>query len=168
MKIDYVMKGYGGTLGTYLLTMSDMAVRQATGRDFVTPRLTSMPLIRNLFASPYGGGLQEQFYELRTYSNRYQQSLNKLKTDGRLKEYYLYQKNNQGLASTRNEVLKINRYLGEYRKRKGKIERAKISSSQKRELLDQLETERDIRLIYVPELTKQSDVPSYVENLFRN
>ena len=168
MKIDYVMKGYGGTLGTYLLTMSDMAVRQATGRDFVTPRLTSMPLVRNLFASPYGGGLQEQFYELRTYSNRYQQSLNKLKTDGRLKEYYLYQKNNQGLASTRNEVLKINRYLGEYRKRKGKIERAKISPSQKRELLDQLETERDIRLIYVPELTKQSDIPSYVENLFRN
>jgi len=64
--------------------------------------------------------------------------------------------------------LKINRDLSEYRKRKGKIERAKISPSQKRELLDQLEFERDIRLIYVPELTKQSDIPSYVENLFRN
>ena len=168
MKIDYVMKGYGGTLGTYLLTMSDMAVRQATGRDFVTPRLTQMPFVRNLFASPYGGGLQEQFYELRLYSNRYQQTLNKLKNEDRLEEYYLYRKNNQGLASTRNEVLKINRYLSEYRKRKGKIERAKISPSQKRELLDQLEFERDIRLIYVPELTKQSDIPSYVENLFRN
>lgn len=168
MKIDYVMKGYGGTLGTYLLTMSDMAVRQATGRDFVTPRLTQMPFVRNLFASPYGGGLQEQFYELRLYSNRYQQTLNKLKNEDRLEEYYLYQKNNQGLASTRSEVLKINRYLSEYRKRKGKIERAKISPSQKRELLDQLEYERDIRLIYVPELVKQSDIPSYVENLFRN
>ena len=168
MKIDYVMKGYGGTLGTYLLTMSDMAVRQATGRDFVTPRLTQMPFIRNLFASPYGGGLQEQFYELRLYSNRYQQTLNKLKNEDRLEEYYLYQKNNQGLASTRSEVLKINRYLSEYRKRKGKIERAKISPSQKRELLDQLEYERDIRLIYVPELKKQSDIPSYVENLLRN
>jgi len=168
MKIDYVMKGYGGTLGTYLLTMSDMAVRQATGRDFVTPRLTQMPFVRNLFASPYGGGLQEQFYELRAYSNRYQQTLNKLKNEDRLEEYYLYRKNNQGLASTRSEVLKINRYLSEYRKRKGKIERAKISPSQKRELLDQLEYERDIRLIYVPELTKQSDIPSYVENLFRN
>jgi len=168
MKIDYVMKGYGGTLGTYLLTMSDMAVRQATGRDFVTPRLTQMPFVRNLFASPYGGGLQEQFYELRAYSNRYQQTLNKLKNEDRLEEYYLYRKNNQGLASTRSEVLKINRYLSEYRKRKGKIERAKISPSQKRELLDQLEFERDIRLIYVPELVKQSDIPSYVENLFRN
>jgi hypothetical protein len=120
MKIDYVMKGYGGTLGTYLLTMSDMAVRQATGRDFVTPRLTSMPLIRNIFASPYGGGLQEQFYELRTASNRYQQTLNKLATDGRMDEFRLYRTNNTGLARTREQVLAIDRYLADYRKKEKK------------------------------------------------
>ena len=168
MKIDYVMKGYGGTLGTYLLTMSDMAVRQATGRDFVTPRLTSMPLIRNIFASPYGGGLQEQFYELRTASNRYQQTLNKLATDGRMDEFRLYRTNNIGLARTRQQVLALDRYLADYRKKKKRIELNKtMSPKQKRLLLDQLETTRDKRLAYVPALYKKSDIPSYIEKVLR-
>ncbi len=162
------MKGYGGTLGTYLLTMSDMAVRQATGRDFVTPRLTSLPLIRNIFASPNGGGLQEQFYELRTASNRYQQTLNKLATDGRMDEFRLYRTNNIGLAKTRKQVLALDRYLADYRKKKKRIELHKtMSPSQKRLMLDQLETSRDQRLAYVPALYKKSDIPSYIEKVLR-
>lgn len=168
MKIDYILQGYGGTLGTYLLTVSDMAVRQATGRDFVTPRITSLPFIRSLFASPYGRGLQEEFYELRTASNRYQQTLNKLATDGRMDEYRLYKANNKGLAQTRKQVLALDRYLADYRKKKRRIELNKIMSpKQKRLLLDQLETARDKRLAYIPELYKKSDIPSYIEKVLR-
>ena len=149
--------------------MSDLAVRQATGRDYITPRLSSMPFIRSLFASPYGGGLQQQFYELRAVSNRYQQTLNKLKTDGRMEEYNAYKQNNKGLRQTRKSVLKLEKFLADYRKKKKKIElHPTLSGKQKRLMLDQLERNRDMRLAVVPQIIERSDIPSYGQNLFRN
>lgn len=169
MKIDYLMKGYGGTLGTYLLTMGDLAVRQVTGRDYVTPRLSSMPFVRSLFASPYGGGFQQQFYELRAVSNRYQQTLNKLKTDGRMDEYNAYRQNNKGLAQTRKSVLQLEKYMKDYRNKKKRIElHPTMSGKQKRIALDQLERNRDMRLSVVPKMIERADIPSYGQNLFRN
>ena len=163
------MKGYSGTLGAYILQISDMLTRQVTDREFIAPRLDQIPLFNSFLTSEVGGGLQEQFYNLRRESDKYQATVNRLKRDGRTEELNAYMINNQGLASTRKEINKIDRYLVEYRKTRREIELSDmISPSQKKKMLLELDRSRNIRLAYMPELKEMSDVPSYIENLFRN
>ena len=168
LKIDYVMKGYIGSMGAYLLQLSDMLTRQVTDRHFITPRLEELPFFKSFMLKSEGGGLQEQFYNLRKESNKYQATINKLRKEGREDELMAYFKNNTGIASTRPQILAIDRYLTQYRKNVVNVENSDMSPTEKRKLLDQLEIERNIRLEYVPELKTMSDVPSYIENLFRN
>ena len=65
-----------------------------------------------------GGGLQQQFYELREESNRYIQTVNKLKKDGRIDDLRAYMQNNAGVARTRPQILALDRYMSNWRTRR--------------------------------------------------
>jgi hypothetical protein len=159
MKIEYALRGYGGTLGTYLLTLIDVALRQATGRDYIRPRLDQAPILRRFFQTPYGGGLQQQYYELRTISNRFVQTMNSLRDEGRLDELEAYRQNHGGLVRTRGQVLAIDRYLRNWRNRRDRVLHSDASPSEKRTLINQMESDRDVRLANVPELREKADIP---------
>ena len=169
IKIDYILKGYGGTIGTYIFTITDSAVRQVTGREYISPRIDQMPLIGDIFTSEVGGGLQEQFYQLREASNKFTASVNRLERDGKEKQLQAYLVNNSGLDITRRDVLKLDRYMTKYRKDKQEIMQSDfLDSQQKKKMLLELDRDRNIRLAYVPELKKMADVKGYIGNLLRN
>ena len=169
IKVDYILKGYTGTLGTYVLDMSDIAVRQATGREYVAPHLTQLPIVKSLFASPIGGGLQEQYYEMRTYSNRVIQTINDLEKKGRKDELVAYMQSHKGALSTRKEVLRIDRFMEEYRKTKMLVQlNETLSPKEKKEIIEQLDRSRNLRLAIVPLLVKRTDQPTYLTGVIRN
>lgn len=172
LKVDHVMRGYGGTIGTYIIQMTDMLMRQVTDREFIAPDVSDAPLIKTILAnSPpnAGGGLQEQFYELKQESLRFTTTVNKLKEEGRSDELEAYFKNNEGLASTRKAVNRLERYMKQYRKVRRRIELDdSLSAVEKRDRLKDLDIERNIRLAFVPELKKQSDLRGYIGGLLRN
>ena len=169
IKVDYILKGYTGTLGTYVLDMSDIAVRQATGREYVAPHLTQLPIVKSLFASPVSGGLQEQYYEMRTYSNRVIQTINDLEKKGRKDELVAYMQSHKGAISTRDEVLRIDRFMEEYRKTKMLVQlNETLSPKEKKEIIEQLDRSRNLRLAIVPLLVKRTDQPTYLTGVIRN
>ena len=169
IKIDYILKGYTGTIGTYVLNMADTGVRQATGREYVAPYLTQLPIAKSLFASPIGGGLQEQYYEMRTYSNMVTQTINKLEKEGRKDELIAFMQSHKGAISTRDEVLRIDRFMEKYRKDKLSIQIDKrLSAKQKQEIIERLDRDRNLRLAIVPFLVKQTDQSAYLSGLIRN
>ena len=169
IKIDYLLKGYGGTIGTYIFTITDSAVRQITDRDYISPRIDQMPLIGDIFTSEVGGGLQEQFYQLKEASDRFTASVNRLEKDGKQKELQAYLANNSGLDITRKDILKLGRYMKKYREEKQEIIQADfLDSQQKKKMLLELDRDRNIRLAYVPELKEVADVKGYIGNLLRN
>jgi len=172
LKIDHVMRGYGGTIGTYIIQLVDMAMRQVTDREFIAPDITDAPFIRTILQSDFkgaSGGLQEQFYELKKESLRFQTTVNKLKKEGRGDELQAYFKNNEGLAKTRPEVLRIDRYMKNYRKIRRRIEiDENLSPTAKKEMLRDLDIQRNIRLAYVPELKQEADLRGYITGLLRN
>ena len=172
LKIDHVMRGYGGTIGTYILQVADMSMRQVTDREFIAPDVTDVPLIKTLMRnSPpgTGGGLQEQFYELKTSLLKFTTTVNKLKKEGRSDELQLYFKNNEGIASTKKAVLRLDKYMKQYRKVRRRIELDdSLSAVEKRDRLFSLDAERNIRLAFVPELKKQADLRGWVGGLLRN
>jgi len=155
-------------MGAYVLQISDILTRQVTDRHFITPRMDELPLFKSFMSRAEGGGLQEQFYNLRQESNKFQATINKLQKEGRGDELQAYFKNNIGLAKTRPQILAIDRYLTQYRKHVLAVETSDMSPTEKKKLIKQLEVERNMRLEYVPELKTMSDIPDVITDLFRN
>ena len=157
IKLEYALNGYGGTLGGYLLSIIDGTLRLVTGKDIIPPRIDQLPLLKRILASPVGGGLQQDFYELRQESSKVVATLNKLKERGLYDEYEAYRQNNEGLVRTRPQILALNKYMTTWRNRREKVyQNETISAEVKKQMLRQLEMERNLRLSKVPELRREA------------
>tara|TARA_Y100000310_G_scaffold303307_1_gene341549 strand:+ start:7 stop:1329 length:1323 start_codon:yes stop_codon:yes gene_type:complete len=72
MKMEYMLRQYGGTLGTYIMVLTDRLIREAgdknivgTPSDFGFDTWDKMPLIGDLlYDRESGGGYQESFYKM--------------------------------------------------------------------------------------------------------
>ena len=160
IKIQYVMQGYGGSLGSYALSAVDAITRSVTDRDFIPPSADRMPMMRRFVQTSRGGGLQQQFYELRGEVNEVVQTLNLLKKQGRTDEYIAYRDTHSDILNTKKAVLAIDRYMKNWRTKRDKITMSKtISPTVKAQLLKQLDNERDRRLSAVPVIRSKANVP---------
>jgi hypothetical protein len=161
-KLEHLFRGYTGTLGGYVLDVADVIARGVTGTPLIPPNLNSIPVLRRLLQDidRSGGGLQQQFYELRSEVDTAVQTMNKLRKDERFDEYSAYRSNMQGVLNVKGQVRSIERYMDNYRKRRDRLlRRTDISPTARGELLKQMELERDRRLAIVPELRDRANIP---------
>ena len=169
MKIEHVMRGYTGTLGSYVLSVADTTTRAVTGENLLPSNfaLNRIPLFNRLLVNTEkAGGYQQQFYELRGEVERVVATINKLKQQERFDELSAYRSNMQGVLDVEGQVRSMERYLNNWRKRRDSLMRDKnISVSIKSDLLRELELERDKRLAFVPELRKEANIPFITMNL---
>jgi hypothetical protein len=159
IKIDYVLRGYGGTIGSYVLDSVDSVLKETTGNGFIPPRIDQIPVLKAFVRNPEAQGYVQQFYELRRLTDSYVQAVNKLKDEGRLDELEVYMKANRGLAQTTGRGRALNRYMENWRNKRDKILYSDMSGARKKELIKQLTAERDQRLAVVPELRENADIP---------
>ncbi len=161
-KLEHLFRGYTGTLGGYVLDVADVTARGVTGTPLIPPNLNSIPVLRRLLQDidRSGGGLQQQFYELRSEVDTAVQTMNKLRKDERFDEYSAYRSNMQGVLNVKGQVRSIERYMDNWRKRRDRLlRRTDISPTARGELLKQMELERDRRLAIVPELRDRANIP---------
>ena len=170
MKIEHVVRGYTGTLGGYVLAMSDTLTRTATGSPYMPNNImnnptnwTRLPILNRLFLdNAKVSGLQQGFYELRAESQKVVQTLNSLRDDKRFDELAAYKESNMGVISVKSKIKRLDKYLKNYRNKRDRIISNKnLSSSQKEEQLDELNIQRNKRLAIVPTLREKADVPSF-------
>ena len=160
IKVQYVMQGYGGSMGSYALSAVDAITRSVTDRDFIPPSADRMPVMRRFVQTSRGGGLQQQFYELRGEVNEVVQTLNRLKKEGRTDEYISYRESHADILNTKKAVLSIDRYMKNWRTKRDKVVMSKtLSPTVKAQLLKQLENERDRRLAVVPVIKDRANIP---------
>ena len=162
IKLEYIVRGYTGTLGGYLLDAADSVTRLGTGTPYIPPNINSVPVVKRfLLDLDKGGGLQQQFYDLRNEVDRAVQTMNKLKKSGRFDELQAYRTNMQGVLNVKGQIRAIERYMDNWRKRRDVLlARTDINPLVKAELLEQLEMERDKRLSIITELKKKANVPA--------
>jgi hypothetical protein len=107
LKIDHMLHGYLGTIGSYGLLAVDAAMRSpaVAGEDAaVRPSMPmdQIPMIKRVLGREFGAGLQEDFYEMRQEVNRFQGTVNELISKGdmeKLQKYLQGREHLQGLAS---------------------------------------------------------------------
>jgi len=168
MKIEHVMRGYTGTMGAYVLDLTDrLFMRQgAEALGFEAPELPAMkpfeyPVVKRFFASPEGSGLKQDAYEL--YSDVYTavQSINRLKKEGRIDELNSFIQSRQNLLAVKSGIYAVKRHLDKARKYKSAILRSDIDPELKRYQIDQLDAEINEMLKVMPELKRMADQKAF-------
>ena len=162
MKIEHLMSGYSGTLGGYLLSLTDSMMR-GEGRELPTKRIDQYPLIRRFFARPEGNYVQSEFYDLMDSVKKMSGTVKSLTEQGRLEELDGYLKTRYGLASIKKEVNFLSRKASALRRQKENLLKMDIDPDLKQELTEQIDKEINQLLQIVPELKRVADQPAFEE-----
>ena len=170
-KLEHVMKGYSGTMGTYLMDFVDAIMRSPalsgnTGIEMPTRPISDYPLIRRFVAKNNNAGLKEDFYELQSETRKVTKTLNWLKGRGRIDEYKRYLEGREVLASMRDNVNYVADQLKHIRNQRDKIIMSDLSGDTKRELLDELIEEEKHVLRVTSVLKRKADLPVF-DTLYR-
>ena len=173
MKLDYLIGGYGGSLGTSLLLTANWAWEQASGDKTAGTRadwtdINNVPVARRFLMDTRLGGVgtkvQQDYYELRDEVRKAVATLNKFKKDEDVDGYYAYQNSKLGLLGVRREVLAIDKYLERYRDTRDALRKSDLPPETIRKLLRELEAEKNLRLTVVPALREQAEIPSKISS----
>lgn len=105
------------------------------------------------FVRKGGGGYQEAFYELSQEVGEMVTAVNKARSEGRFEDAQLIISTNRALLNLRGTVNGLNRYMKSWRNRRDRvIMNPNLTPSDKRERVESMEEQRDIRLSIVPVL----------------
>ena len=166
LKVDHIMYGYMGTLGSYVLDAVDMILRSPalTGeKEAVLParRVYEYPVMKRFFGSEYASGAKEDFYQLNREVTRLVGSLNDLKKKGDAERYEAYLQSRGHLLGLRDSTNYIANELSKLRQQRTMIERSDMTAEQKRDMVDQIEEATAALLGPVPELKRYARLPAF-------
>lgn len=167
MKIDYVIGGYGGSLGTSILLATNAAWQTANGEKTAGTRadwtdINNVPVIRRFLMDNrlgnVGTRVQQDYYELRDEVRKAVATLNKFKDEKDVDGYYAYMATKQDLLNTRQAVLSLDRYLKRYREARDQIKKSDLPPETVRKLLREIEDDKNMRLAVVPALRDEANL----------
>ena len=158
MKLEHLLTGYGGTLGGYFLQALDSVVRQ---NEMVKPELNwfQYPFIKRFFTTANQPGLQNQFYDLKDYTDGITRTINDLEEQGRYDDLATFYAKNGHLYEMRSTLNFLNREITRLRDQRKMIEQMDIDPESKRELIEQINMQIAASLTSVPMLRKQAFGP---------
>ena len=161
LKIDHVARGYLGTIGTYGLLATDIVSRSAVGEPVIPMNINNTPLVKRFaMDSVHGGGLVQDFYQMRGELDRLIGTMNKLRKEGRLEEVEALMQSYGDLYKNKGRLRWIERYLSKWRTKRNIIMRDKsIDYSTRKSLIEQMNLERDRVLLEVPKIKKMVGSP---------
>ena len=145
MKIEHIMRGYTGTIGTYALTVADSATRwifdkpRKAAFDFPDPRsLTQFPVLSRFIVNELDGGKKQTLYELKEQSDALTATLSLLELGGRKDEIKTIKKENKAILAMKKTIDRKSRQLQVLNRRKKKIEMAPNSSMTPKEKAERI------------------------------
>tara|TARA_R100000805_G_C3626417_1_gene138250 strand:- start:8428 stop:16875 length:8448 start_codon:yes stop_codon:yes gene_type:complete len=160
MKLEHIAKGYTGTIGGYILALTDNVTRTITGTPKVPFRPSSVPFGRFVQDDLRRRGLQNQYYDLQQEVDKVVATINSLKKKDRWDKVKAYRYAKKDIISIKSEMNQIRKYMKNYRNKRDRISRDEtLSNEVRKKLLDELEWERDQKLMVIPLLRERANLP---------
>jgi hypothetical protein len=153
IKIDHLMNGYLGTIGTYTLDAIDHVLRDAD-RMYPSREPYQYPFVRRFFADSNQPGLQTQYYDLYKEVGKVTNTIRQLREDGRVDELQAYLMENQTILGIKSGVDVLNKRMKQYRDQKEAILKSTLDPDVKKELIDDLDASINQTLQVVPILKR--------------
>ena len=167
------MKGYTGTIGTYILDWTDRVARDPnmadslkkmgvniTSPEFPSAAIYDYPVLRRFLRGPEGSGLKDQFYDLYNEVRQTYNTMNDLREEGRIEDLNRLISTRGTLLDVKRPIYSLKRQLDKIRKRRQKILRSDLNPDVKRERIEELDEFTNKMLAIVPELERAADRPA--------
>jgi hypothetical protein len=167
MKVDHVLYGYTGTLGSYLLDSIDHLVAKNpvfTGDKTTSApskAITELPVLKRFFVNEFSSDNRSDFYRLHNAVTGMDQAIKSLDEQKRFEEAEALIRTQGHLLDLKHDVNYISNRLSKLRKERTEVERSDASSELKRELLLQINKEMDALTQDVPLLKKYAGLPAF-------
>ena len=159
VKIDHMIRGYGGTLGTVVIDTVDQVMRQTSADLGERPskQLSEYPFVKRFLAKPDARGLVTQFYELREAVKR-AVGTSKMLESGELTldKGMEYSEKKQALLAVEKEVEEIAGVLADLREQRKKVLNSSRSAEEKRGLIDEITAMELMAVGSIPELRQEA------------
>ena len=130
-KIDHLIRGYLGTVGSYALLATDGIMRNYL--ELPAPadkRPDQYPVLSRFLQERAGTGPTEAFYTLANEVDVFTKTLADLDKQGRADDWYKRAKKNEGLLDVADDVKLISKELSELRKLRREIDNDRVMSAQ--------------------------------------
>jgi len=177
MKLEYMLRQYTGTIGSYVLLTADATARWSmdenkvgTAADFgfeFDPRtLANMPIIGDLlYDTRKGGGFQEDFYEAVEDINTLVSTLGQIKEGRGYEEAREFEQEHKGLFDAKRRLNYFERRMKHYRTERDRLfKRTDLSDDDKRrQLFRMFETRDDMLGEMVKIMSDIRDERSFME-----
>ena len=170
IKLDHLMKGYGGTIGSYILGMADYGLRgsflQGDNRAVLAGTdVSQYPIIRRFFASEFGAGNKEDFYEMWDYIKRTENAAKLLQDQGRFDELESFLVNKKQFIGLRKQLQPTASALADLRKQRRTLLKSDLTADQKQEQMRFINTQEQYYLSIVPQLERYIELPTATETI---
>jgi len=171
LKLEHVMKGYTGTIGSYVLDIVDSSLRSTAlsgdpSIQMPNRPVTEYPIIKRFFARNNNSGQKEDFYELHKEIRKITSTLNDLKKKGRIDEYKRYLEGREVLLGLKGNVNYVANQLTYIRNQKSKVMKSDLSPERKKEVTDELIAKEKHVLKVTSVLKRKADLPVF-DTLYR-
>ena len=139
LKLDHLIKGYTGTLGSYALSAASHMIDAFQPTDTSLPPdkdWYNLPLVRSFFQDPNSRGTVVQFYELDRLVRQAVNALAQAEKEGDVDKIIEVRTERSKLLALEGNMKDIRNQLKEVRQQKNQILNSPIDPSEKRELLN--------------------------------
>jgi hypothetical protein len=161
LKIDHVVSGYTGTLGSYVISLSDALYKEAFDRGTDRPAKTifQYPVLKRLFAQKEGGGLRADAYDLFNDVDEVVTTINTLRKERRTEELEAYIAARSHILALKGPVYTVKKMLDQVRNQKRAVQSSDLDPEVKTQMLEDLDASLNEYLKVVPKLKQMADAP---------
>jgi len=138
MKIDYVIRGYTGAMGTYAITTMDSIIRSEDDATKATWRLDQIPVLKRFMISDLGAGTVNEYYDLREKLDEVVRTSNQLERTGNIEALTEYLKENGQVLGMKDYIRDLDKDMKSLRESRLAINISRMEPDQKRQSLDAL------------------------------
>jgi hypothetical protein len=139
IRIDHVLQGYTGAIGTYTAQMIDAIIR--TEEDGVRPAMSmeQVPVLKRFLASDKAGGTIDAFYALKNQVDEVVRTQHELQSRGNPDQYVEYMEKNGQLLGLKGLVSNIDKQMTNLRRMRNMVNFSQgLDANDKREALDNI------------------------------
>jgi hypothetical protein len=138
MKIDYIIRGYTGAMGTYAITTMDSIIRSEDDATKATWRLDQIPVLKRFMISELGAGTVNEYYDLRQKMDEVVRTSNQLERTGNIEALTEYLKENGQVLGMKDYIRDLDKDMKSLRESRLAINISRMEPDQKRQSLDAL------------------------------
>ncbi|MCG9964631.1 LPD38 domain-containing protein [Shewanella cutis] len=145
-KIEHLVNGYAGTLGGYVLAMSDMMARQILGRESAETPISRYPIIKAFYGgdAPKGNTYyQNEFYKALDAANQAFGSYKRAAEEQDSSRMMEVLEDNRDKLGVRIALNRVQRQVSALNKQAEVVNNSSASASEKREKLDAITRQKN-------------------------